>query len=137
MDDLNNTNSNQATPAEPEVTPTNPTNENTEPTTPAGSSEKNTAMAAVSYLGFFVLIPMLTDAKNDPFVKFHIKQGLGLLIVWVIAFIAGMVPIIGWIFSPFILLAVLILLVIGLINALTGKEKKLPLVGSIGDQFKI
>ncbi len=36
--------------------------------------EKNTAMAAVAYLIFF--LPLLTDAKNDQFVKYHVKQGL-------------------------------------------------------------
>lgn len=33
--------------------------------------EKNIGMAVVAYILFF--IPLLTDAKNDPFVKYHVK----------------------------------------------------------------
>ncbi|MBP6855591.1 MAG: hypothetical protein KBC26_01280 [Candidatus Pacebacteria bacterium] len=33
--------------------------------------KKNIAMAIVAYILFF--IPLLTDAKNDPFVKYHVK----------------------------------------------------------------
>jgi len=35
-------------------------------------------MAILAYILFF--IPLLTDSKNDPYVKYHIKQGLVLFI---------------------------------------------------------
>ncbi|HOE15288.1 MAG TPA: hypothetical protein PLH82_01145 [Candidatus Paceibacterota bacterium] len=40
--------------------------------------EKNTGMAILAYILFF--IPLLTDSKKDPFVKYHVKQGLVLFI---------------------------------------------------------
>ncbi|GAF91940.1 unnamed protein product, partial [marine sediment metagenome] len=48
----------------------------------ATKKEKNTGMAIVAYILFF--IPLLTDAKNDPFVKYHVKQGLSLFLVAVV-----------------------------------------------------
>lgn len=51
----------------------------------SSKKEKNTGMAIVAYIIFF--IPLLTEAKNDPFVKYHVKQGLVLFIGWVIVWI--------------------------------------------------
>ena len=45
------------------------------------ASGKNTGMAIVALIIFFV--PLLTDAKKDPFVKFYVKQGLVLFIGWI------------------------------------------------------
>jgi uncharacterized membrane protein len=42
-------------------------------------------MAIVAYILFFV--PLLTESKNDPFVKYHVKQALGLFICGVIVFV--------------------------------------------------
>jgi len=45
------------------------------------TEEKNTGMAIVAYILFF--IPLLTDAKKDPFVKYHVKQGLVIFLAWI------------------------------------------------------
>jgi len=44
------------------------------------TDKKNTGMAVVAYFIFF--LPLLTEAKKDPFVKYHVRQGLGLLIAF-------------------------------------------------------
>lgn len=98
---------------------------------------KNTGMGVLCYLGILVLIPLLTEAKNDPFVKFHIKQGLVLLIVEVIAGVASSIPIIGWIAAPFLGIIIFILFIIGLVNVLGGKEVALPVIGQYGEKIKI
>lgn len=99
--------------------------------------QKNVLMAVLCYLGILVIVPLVTEAKNDSFVKFHIKQGLVLLIAWVVAGVAGMVPVLGWIAAPFLALFLFILFVIGIINAVSGKEKALPLIGHFGDKIHI
>ncbi len=91
-------------------------------------------MAALSYLGILVLIPLLSGAKNDPFVKFHIKQGLVLLICWVVGSFLIWIPIIGQLFVG---LPLLILFIIGLVNALSGKESELPVVGKFAAKFNV
>ena len=97
--------------------------------------DKNTGMAVVAYIIFF--IPLLTDAKNDPFVKYHVKQGLVLFICAVIVwFIVSIIPFLGWIIAPLLNIAILVLAIIGIINAVNGVEKPLPLIGSFASQFK-
>lgn len=111
------------------------------PTPPSSTGEgrkpgKNTFMAVVAYILFFV--PLLTEAKNDPFVKFHVKQGLVLLLTSIAVGILGAILpyglwlAVGWILN----LGILVLLVIGIINAVNGKEEKLPVIGQFADKFK-
>ncbi|HOX40580.1 MAG TPA: DUF4870 domain-containing protein [bacterium] len=102
---------------------------------PAPKSQ-NTGMAVIAYIIFF--LPLLTDAKNDPFVKFHVKQGLVLLIFWVIISVLGtIIPFIGWfLIAPIGGLIALILLILGIVNALGGKETPLPMIGKYGESFK-
>jgi len=96
---------------------------------------KNTGMAVVAYIIFF--IPLLTDSKNDPFVKYHVKQGLVLFIASIIVwFIARVIPVLGFIVSQILNIAILVLLIIGIINAVNGEQKPLPLIGQFADKFK-
>ena len=99
--------------------------------------KKNTAMAVIAYILFFV--PLLTgDAKKDEFVKFHTKQGLVLFILavlnnmigWIVRFYLWYT--ISWIIS----LCTLVLLILGIINAVNGKKEPLPLIGKYADVFK-
>jgi uncharacterized membrane protein len=106
--------------------------EETKPTSSSGGS-KNIGMAILCYIWILVLIPLLTDAKKDPFVKFHIKQGLVLLIVSVIVGAVSWIPVVGWLLG----IGVFIVWLIGIINAASGKEEKLPIIGQFGDKFNI
>lgn len=90
---------------------------------PAG---KNTIMAFVAYILFF--IPLLTESKNDPFVKFHVKQSLGLLLMWIAALVVDRLPFV-WAAAPFLQIAVFILWIIGIVYALQSKQQAVPLVG--------
>ncbi len=97
------------------------------------SSQKNTGMAIVAYILFFV--PLLTDAKNDPFVKYHVKQGLVLFISYFVVAFVSVIPvlgIIGWLLH----LVLLVLLIMGIMNAAKGEQKPLPVIGQFADQFK-
>ena len=95
-------------------------------------SDANVGMAALSYLGILVLIPLFTDARHDPFVKFHIKQGLVLLVVWVLGSVFFWIPIIGWL----LWVCVLVLFIIGLMNALNKRQQELPIIGQFGHYFR-
>lgn len=97
------------------------------------SQSSNTLMAVLCYLGLLVIIPLLTDAKNDPFVKYHIKQGLVLLIAYVICGVVFWVPFIGWILSVLLF----ILFIMGVVNALNGKQAPLPILGQFAEKIKI
>jgi uncharacterized membrane protein len=123
----------QATPPPPPppVSPLPPTQG------PTGSNGQhpNTGMAILAYLGILVLIPLLTDAKNDPFVKFHVKQGLLVLIGLVISSIIVVVPVLGWAIGSLVWIASIILMIIGIMNAASGKQEELPVVGHLSRNF--
>lgn len=97
---------------------------------------KNTGMAAIAYLIFF--IPLLTDSKDDPFVKFHVKQGLILLLFSVlVSIVSTFIPFIGLFFvAPIGGIVTVILFVIGIMHAMNGEEKELPLIGSLAKNLK-
>jgi len=103
----------------------------TAPQTGPKTGQKNTGMAVVAYILFFV--PLLTDAKNDPFVKFHVKQGFLIFLSWVIIAIIGFLPLAGFI-TWILNIAVICLFVIGIMNALKGEEKQLPVIGRFADK---
>jgi len=105
--------------------------------TPAPSATKNTTMAAIAYIVFFV--PLLTDSKDDPFVKFHVKQGLLLLIlgiaVSILNSILDRIPFIGWLIAIVLGIGMFALFVIGIMNALNGKTEPLPVIGKYAEQY--
>lgn len=96
--------------------------------------EKNKLVAALSYLGVLVIIPLLFVEKNDPFVKFHAKQGLVILIGYIIAGIGvGWIPLLG----NLVWLVLAIASIAGLIQSLQGKWWKIPVIGDLAQKFKI
>jgi len=97
---------------------------------------QNTVMGVLAYLGPLVIISYLTS-KDDPFVKFHIKQGLVLFAIEVIVWFLGMLFWPLWLLLNFINLATLVLSVIGIVNVAKKQEAKLPLVGSYAKYFNI
>lgn len=112
-----------------------PSAQPSQPEAPKHSGQKNTGMAVVAYILFF--IPLLTDAKNDPFVKFHVKQGLVLFIGWIIVWVLGwFISYLLWPILSLLDLALFVLLVVGIINAINGKMEPLPVVGKMGESFK-
>jgi uncharacterized membrane protein len=94
-------------------------------------NDKNIGMAVVAYILFFV--PLLSDAKDDPFVKFHVKQGLVVFIAWAVLNVLFWTPFIILYYPAQILL--IILVIIGIMNALHGKEIPLPVIGHFADNF--
>lgn len=102
------------------------------PQTPAD----NKVMAILAYIGILVVVPFLTEAKNDPFVKFHIKQGLVLLIGEVAAMFIAVFPLFGPLLSSLVYLASLVLSVLGIINVINHETKELPIVGQWAKMFR-
>ena len=98
---------------------------------PAASGQNNIGLAIVAYILFF--IPLLTEQKNDPFVRYHMKQGFVLFVIEVITLLIGQILVFPWL-SWLLNLAVFALFIVGVINAASGKEKPLPLIGQFADK---
>ncbi len=103
--------------------------------------EQNKVMALLAYLGLLFLVPMFA-APNSKFARYHTNQGLVLclaavafgivhvlltflllMISWRLSFLSTIIGLL-WIAVP-------VLMVIGIVNALNGKAKELPLIGKI------
>ena len=98
--------------------------------------DNSTVMGILSYLGILVVIPLIVS-KNNSFVKFHTKQGLVLLAVEIILWIAMRI---AWVLMPLIgllELVVFIFAIIGIINVVEKKEKELPFIGSFSKHINI
>ncbi len=88
----------------------------------------NKVIAALSYLGLLVLVPLLAK-KDSPFCQFHAKQGLVLLIAWVIIGAIFIIPFLGWVVGSIGYIFLFVCFIIGLVNALSGQAGELPLIG--------
>lgn len=101
------------------------------PAAPAGDDvEKYKVHAAVAYLWILWLVPLLA-AKESKFAMFHANQGLVLFLAGLVGgIVGGFIPFIGWfIIMPLVSLAVVILAIMGIVNAIGGKMTPLPLIG--------
>lgn len=101
---------------------------------------KNTLMAIFAYVGPLIIVSYLS-AKDDSFVKFHIRQGLVLFAIEVVLWLLTSQ---FWLFFvsfamiwQLVNLALIVFSIIGIVNAAQGNEKELPLIGGFGKGFPI
>ena len=101
----------------------------------APQGDNTLIMGIFAYLSILVLVPLLT-AKDNAFVQFHVRQGLVLLIIEVIAMLVGNM----FFFYPLpqiINLGALVLSIIGIMNVFGKKEVELPLVGQFAKHINL
>lgn len=90
--------------------------------------QQNKFWALLSYIGILVLIPLLAK-KDSKFAQFHAKQGLLMLIGWVLSAI----PFLGWLLG----LALVIVWIIAVIKVLQGQYWKIPIIGDYAEKLNI
>lgn len=96
---------------------------------------QNNVMAIFCYLGLLVLIPLFA-VKNSRYCRFHGNQGLVSIIlsaaIGLISVLLG--GLVHWVFNILtmpVVLAILALQVLGIIYAIQGKARELPIIGKI------
>ena len=99
------------------------------------STDNTTLFGILAYIGPLVIVSFLM-AKDNPFVKFHIKQGAVLFAIEVIIWLVASMMWQLWMFINIINLATLVLSIIGIVNVVQHHEKQLPVVGSLSQYFK-
>jgi len=97
--------------------------------------EENKVIAALSYIGILVLVPLLAR-KDSKFAIEHAKQGLVLFIIEIVLWIIAFIPIIGWFLGVIVGIALFIVSLMGLVYALQGKFWKIPFVYDWAQNFK-
>lgn len=110
----------------------------------------NKCVAILSYLGILSLIPYYNKEDND-FIKFHAKEGMNLLLVWLIYYILynvlnqikidtpciyGLITckVTPWYITAFLIILGLFIgtiAIVGIINVLRNEKKHLPFITKI------
>ncbi len=108
------------------------------PPPPTPPSSNRSVMLVLSYLGILALIPLLTE-KNDREVQWHARHGLVLLVGYMVLTVAlfmvslvvgflGMLQVPLWI-------GYVVVIVLGITNALNGKRLVLPGISEFADRL--
>jgi uncharacterized membrane protein len=96
-------------------------------------AEAGKTMAIIAYFIFFVPL-LVEDAKKNKFAMYHTEQSIVLLILNVIIGIVGTITCgIGLI----LYIPLLVFYIMGIINAVKGEAKPVPLVGQFGEKFNL
>lgn len=103
----------------------------------AATSERTTnggnLNAALTYaLGWLTGLVFLLVEKEDDFVRFNAAQSL---VVFGVLTILAMVPVLGWILSPFVMLIGVVLWVFLIVKTYQGEKVVLPLAGQLASQL--
>ncbi len=91
-------------------------------------------IAIISYITFIgtIIAYFMNQSKRNPFAAFHIRQAIGLILLsFAVSFVGRFIDY-GWV-SQLLSLGLFVLWIIGLLGAVQGQEKKIPL---LGDQFQ-
>ncbi len=94
--------------------------------------------AALAYLlGFISGIVIYVLEKENDFVRFHAMQStLFFAAVFILSFILGFIPVIGWlVVSVFLPLVGFAGWLVGMINAAKGKKYKFPFIGDYAEKY--
>ncbi|WP_159888292.1 hypothetical protein [Paenibacillus puerhi] len=107
-------------PSDPTETPQQPSPED---------AKANQVIAAAAYILFF--LPLLA-ARESRFAMYHGNQGLVLLLAAIASnIVLSLIPLLGLLLVPLANLAVLVLCIIGILHAVNGEMKPLPLIGNL------
>ena len=86
-------------------------------------------------LGWITGIVFLILEKENKFVRFHAMQSLAaFLSLFIILFIVGMIPLIGWFFHMIGWVIMVILWLLLMYKAFKGEQYKLPVVGDFAEK---
>ena len=105
--------------------------------TPPSAAGEDKTVAIISYLtliGFIVAI-ILHSSKKTKLGAFHLRQMLGFMLTWIAVvvcqFILIFIPILGWLAIFALYISMLVLWIMGLIGAINGEMKPMPVVGPL------
>ncbi|MCC5794118.1 MAG: DUF4870 domain-containing protein [Chromatiales bacterium] len=98
-------------------------------------------MLVLAYCGPLGLIPYFVMA-DDPFVRWHARQGLTLTGVWILLLLTlsflAMMPLLGVLFmllAPIVWLAAFAMVVVGIVFALRGERWRMPVIAELADKW--
>jgi len=110
-------------------TETNPT------PAPAASGMDGKTIAIISYftwIGWIIAFVMFNSNKSR-LAAYHLRQSLTLMILGILVYIVQImlifIPFLGWAIAVLLWIGLVVLWVFGLIAAINGEEKPMPVIG--------
>ncbi|PIU33673.1 hypothetical protein COT03_02765 [Candidatus Shapirobacteria bacterium CG07_land_8_20_14_0_80_39_18] len=94
--------------------------------------EKNVACALTYVLGWVSGLVFFLAEKKDRDIRFNAAQSI---VTFGALTVLGMVPVVGWMLSPFVFLVGLVLWVLLLVKAYQGARFKLPVIGDLAEKL--
>jgi uncharacterized membrane protein len=85
-------------------------------------------LSYITIIGFIAAIIIHQNRKTE-LGAFHLRQVLGLVLTATAGAVAAVVPILGWIVWFLVAIGVFVLWLIGLIAALKGDQRPVPMLG--------
>ena len=116
-------------------TETNPT------PAPATSGMDGKSIAIISYFTWigWIIALVLHNSNKSQIGAFHLRQTLALMILGILAYVVQImlvfVPIIGWAIICLIWIGLLVLWILGLVAAINGREKPMPVIGPLAQNI--
>jgi uncharacterized membrane protein len=98
-------------------------------TTSVATEDKTTAIVSYLTLIGFIAAVIIHGNKKTKLGSFHLRQSLGLILTSIAVGMVWIIPILGWIVGFVGWIALLVFWVIGLIAAINGQQKPVPLLG--------
>lgn len=111
---------------------TNP--ETPAPVTPAAEDRTVAILSYITIIGFIVAI-VIHSGKKTKLGAYHLRQMLGLVICSLVGSALAVVPLLGWVAMILIWLGLLVFWVLGLLAAIQGQMKPVPLLGEKFQQW--
>ncbi|MEM0965947.1 MAG: hypothetical protein AAGJ81_07365 [Verrucomicrobiota bacterium] len=119
-----------------ESSETQPSTDTTSEATVATSSYDPKVIGIVAYItliGWIVAL-IMNNPKSD-FGSFHLRQALGIWLLGLVSAFVFIVPILGWIAGMVGYLAAFVFWILGLISAIQGEKKLVPLIGEKAQEW--
>ncbi|MGB7768315.1 MAG: DUF4870 domain-containing protein [Verrucomicrobiia bacterium] len=103
------------------------------PTPPPATAGEDKTVAIVAYLTLigFIAAVIIHSNKKTKLGAYHLRQMLGFMLSWLAVIILLIIPIIGWILIPVFYIFMIVLWIMGLVAAIKGEMKPMPVVGPL------
>ena len=101
---------------------------------PEQVDRKTRLFAALCYLSILIIIPACSARRKDPFIRFHLNQGLVLVALATVCSAIGLAPYCG---ETALMLTLMVdaLSMVGLVQTLRGLRWPLPIISAITQSF--
>ncbi|PPL02239.1 DUF4870 domain-containing protein [Parapedobacter indicus] len=105
--------------------------ENNSQQSDAVEQQPDKSIAIIAYITLIGLIAafVMNNEKKQPFAAYHIRQSLGIMLTGLALGMINIIPILGWVVCIVGVIFLFVCWVMGLIAALNGQEKAVPVVG--------